>query len=281
MEANVARFASVLFLLLAVVVLASASADSGYVKSEKPDVSKERSHGEKLNPKIPAKPLITKEEHVVYEKTSPKKPKEEHVSYEKSDPKLPTKPVIPKEEHHAYEKNNPKLPSKPVIPKEEHGAYENNKPKSLTKTEKPLQPKVLEHPKNVAVQGLVYCKQGSKLIPLQGATTRVTCSAVHKSGYGSTSFSFLSCPADEKGYFLAKIPSWNPLKDDIWKIIKCKAFLENSPWRSCKVPEDTNGGITGAHLTFSRHLNRDGYCLSSVGPFIYNPGHESLPKKGY
>lgn len=186
MEANVVRFASVLLLLLAVVVIGSALEDGGYGKSQaegyvsrKPDVSKERSCDEKLNAKTPGKPVISKGEYVAYEKSSPKipvkpvMPKEEHVSYGKSDDKLPTKRVLPKEEHHAYEKTDHKLPSKPVVPKEEHGAYEKSNPELPTKPvspkpEKPLLAKALEHPKNIAVQGLVYCKHGSKLIPLQG-----------------------------------------------------------------------------------------------------------------
>ncbi|KAJ9543182.1 hypothetical protein OSB04_022889 [Centaurea solstitialis] len=140
---------------------------------------------------------------------------------------------------------------KPVIPKEE--GY--------------------EHPKNLAVQGLIYCKSGSKLIPLKGAIARVSCLAVHKNGQESAPFSFLSCPADKNGYFLAKI---SPSKLHLWKLTECKAFLENSPWGHCRLPEDTNGGITGARLTSSRLLK--GYHLSSVGPFIYTSGP---PQEGY
>ncbi|KAK9053927.1 hypothetical protein SSX86_025002 [Deinandra increscens subsp. villosa] len=269
MESKTTRIASIALLLSAIVVLASASADSGYGKSQlkgymppKPATPKEHTSYEKPNLKLPAKPVI---------------PKEEHVDYKKNNPKIPTKPVISKEEHGSYKQTKPKLPTKPVVPKKELENYEKNYPKMPT-TQKP---KVPEHPKNIAVQGLIYCKYGAKLLPLQGATARVTCLAVHKNGYESAPFSFSSRPADKKGYFLAKIPSSSLVKDDLWEITECKAFLENSPWTSCKVPEDTNGGIKGAHLTFSRHLNSNGYCLSSVGPFIYNPGHESLPKEGY
>ncbi|KAD3338163.1 hypothetical protein E3N88_33684 [Mikania micrantha] len=198
MDSNTSRIASLVILLLAILMLASASADSGYGKSELKGTT----------------------------------------------------------------------PTRPVDPKEDTG-YENN------------YPKVPEHPKNIAVQGLIYCKYGSKLLPLEGATARVTCLSVHKNGYESAPFSFSSCPADKKGYFLAKIPSSRLVNDDLWEITECKAFLEKSPWTTCNVPEDTNGGIKGARLTFSRHLNNDGYCLSSVGPFIYNPGHQTLPKEGY
>ncbi|KAL4588284.1 hypothetical protein LXL04_001167 [Taraxacum kok-saghyz] len=253
----------------------------------KPVIPTKEEHGgyKKSNPKIPTKPMIPKEEYgkskkpkipaakpvipkLDHEKSSPKIPmipKEEHGGYKKENPKTPTKPVIPKEEHRL----SPKIPTEPVIPKEEHGA-----------NGKPVVPKVAEHPNNIAVQGLIYCKYGSKLIPLKGATVRVTCLGVHKNGHESAPFSFSSCPADVKGYFLAKIASSELLKQDLWEVKECKSFLENSPWTGCKVPEDTNGGITGAHLTFTRMLN--GYSLSSVGPFIYNPGPQpSLPKEGY
>ncbi|KAF5820337.1 hypothetical protein HanXRQr2_Chr01g0001081 [Helianthus annuus] len=235
------------------VLFASVSADGGYGKSQ-------------LEGYMPPKPATPKEQ-TGYEKPNPKLP---------TKPKMPTKPVVPKEEHGAYEKPKPKLPTKPEVPKYDQKSYQNNYPKVPT-TKKPLVPKVPEHPKNIAVQGLIYCKYGSKLLPIQGATARVTCLAVHKNGYESAPFSFSSCPADKKGYFLAKLPSSMLVKDDLWEITECKAFLENSPWTSCNVPEDTNGGIKGVRVTFSRHLNSSGFCLSSVGPFIYTPG----PKEGY
>ncbi|XP_023762600.1 protein PELPK1 [Lactuca sativa] len=269
---------------------------------------KEYGADEKINPKVPTKPVIPKDEHIgTYEKRNPKLPtkpvipKEEHGAYGKGIPKIPTKPVITKAEHGAYGKNNPKLPKELVIPKEEHGGYGKNNPKiptpkplipkeehgaygkinpKIPTPEKPKLPKVSEHLTNIAVQGLIYCKYGSKLIPLKGATVRVTCLAVHKNGYESAPFSFSSCPTDVKGYFLAKISSSELLKNNLWEVTECKSFLENSPWPGCKVPEDTNGGITGAQLTFSRMLN--GYSLSSVGPFIYNAGPQpSLTKEGY
>ncbi|KAI3526869.1 hypothetical protein L1887_06135 [Cichorium endivia] len=306
MEATTLRFAPVVLFLSIITLLIVASADSSYGKTQlpKPVIPKEE-YGtyEKSNPKIPAKPVIPKDEHGAYGKSNPKVPtkpvipKEDHGAYEKGNPKIPTKPVIPKEEHGksnpkiptepvipkeehgSYGKSNPKVPTKPVIPKEDHGSYGKSNPKIPT-PEKPMLPKVPEHPKSIAVQGLIYCKYGSKLIPLKGATVRVTCLAVHKNGYESAPFSFSSCPADVKGYFLAKITSSELLKNDLWEVTECKSFLENSPWTGCKNPEDTNGGLTGAPLTFSRMLN--GYSLSSVGPFIYNPGpHPSLPREGY
>ncbi|KAM0050621.1 hypothetical protein Hdeb2414_s0007g00226051 [Helianthus debilis subsp. tardiflorus] len=297
MESKGARFASIVLLSLAVVLFASVSADGGYGKSQlegymppKPATPKEQTGYEKPNPKLPTmpkmptKPVVPKEEHGAYEKpkpklpTKPEVPKYDQKSYQDNYPKVPTtkKPLVRKEEQGAYEKPKPKLPTKPEVPKYDQESYQNNYSKVPT-TKKPLVPKVPEHPKNIAVQGVIYCKYGSKLLPIQGATARVTCLAVHKNGYESAPFSFSSCPADEKGYFLAKLPSSALVKDDLWEITECKAFLENSPWTSCNVPEDTNGGIKGVRVTFSRHLNSNGFCLSSVGPFIYTPG----PKEGY
>nr|XP_043611515.1 proline-rich protein 1-like [Erigeron canadensis] len=294
MEAKAASFSLVLVLFSVIAVFVSA--DAGYGKSQlEPYMTPKGEHvaypkanspkvptkpvNPKDYPKLPSKPVVPKKEQ--YEKNYPKLPTKPVVpkkeQYEKNYPKLPTKPVVPKKEG-GYGKIDPKMPSKtPVLPKPGHEGYGKTYPKAPV----PSLPKVPEHPKNIAVQGLIYCKYGAKLLPLQGATARVTCLAVHKNGYESAPFSFSSRPADKKGYFLAKIPTSKLVKDDLWEIVECKAFLEKSPWTSCNNPEDTNGGIKGAHLTFSRHLNSNGYCLSSVGPFIYNPGHESLPKEGY
>ncbi|PWA80002.1 SUF system FeS cluster assembly, SufB [Artemisia annua] len=59
-----------------------------------------------------------------------------------------TKPVLPKGQYGSY-------PTKPVVPKPENKTYGKGYPKA---------PKVLEHPKNIAVQGLIYCKYGAKLM---------------------------------------------------------------------------------------------------------------------
>ncbi|XP_071721337.1 uncharacterized protein [Rutidosis leptorrhynchoides] len=245
----------------------------------KPTVPKEKYESyKKPTPKLPTKPAVPNKEYGTYKKpsytlpTKPAVPIKEYGTYKKPNVTLPTKPEAPKE-HGAYEKNYPKVPTKPVVPEKKYGTYE--------KTPKPALPNVPEHPKNIAVQGVIYCNYRGKLLPLQGATARVTCLAVHKNGYESAPFSFSSGPANEKGYYLAKLASSKLLKDDMWEIKECKVFLESSPWTSCENPEDTNGGISGSRVIFSRHLNSNGYCLSSVNPFIYNPGYQSLPKEGY
>lgn len=183
MEASTTRFASasIVLLLSVIAMLASANADPGYGKSQleayvppKPDTPKEHVTYEKTKPKVPTKPVVPKKEYVTYEKTKPKLSTKPVVpKYEKNYPKLPTKPVVPKKEHESYEKSNPKLPTKPVLPKGQYGSYPTKPvvPKPENKTygkSHPKAPKVLEHPKNIAVQGLIYCKYGAKLLPLQG-----------------------------------------------------------------------------------------------------------------
>ena len=59
-----------------------------------------------------------------------------------------TKLVLPKGQYGSY-------PTKPVVPKPEKKTYGTGYPKA---------PKVLEHPKNIAVQGLIYCRYGAKLM---------------------------------------------------------------------------------------------------------------------
>ncbi|XP_059625327.1 protein SEED AND ROOT HAIR PROTECTIVE PROTEIN-like [Cornus florida] len=129
-------------------------------------------------------------------------------------------------------------------------------------------------PKTIGIQGLVYCKSGVKVIPLQGAVARITCLAVDQNRYESAPFSFLSDPADAKGYFFGTL-SPSEIEDE-WKLIECKAFLENSPLQTCKVPTDVNNGISGAVLSSYTLLNDNHMKLYSVGPFVYtsesNPG---------
>ncbi|KAF8047967.1 hypothetical protein N665_2749s0010, partial [Sinapis alba] len=57
----------------------------------------------------------------------------------------------------------------------------------------------------IGVQGLIYCKQGSKLTPLQGAVARVTCETADEYGYEGEDVTVLSQATDAKGYFLATL----------------------------------------------------------------------------
>ncbi|GFZ13753.1 hypothetical protein Acr_23g0021380 [Actinidia rufa] len=128
------------------------------------------------------------------------------------------------------------------------------------------------------IQGLIYCKSGPKLIPLEGALARITCLAKDKNGYESAPFSVLSHPTDAKGYFLATL---SPSElEDAWKLTECKAFLEKSPLESCNVPTDMNNGIGGASLSPYRLLEDKNMKLSSVGPFVYTPKPKSV-SNGY
>nr|GEV80385.1 hypothetical protein [Tanacetum cinerariifolium] len=133
------------------------------------------------------------------------------------------------------------------------GSYET----ALTrKPEIPYKIKDKEVPKSITVQGLIYCKSGSKVIPLKGATAKITCLARNHNGIELAPFSVSSCPADDKGYFLAKLspPSSTYLKNAERELKECKAYLEKSPLKECNVPLDVNGGIKGAHIVSSSEI---------------------------
>ncbi|XP_030532469.2 protein SEED AND ROOT HAIR PROTECTIVE PROTEIN-like [Rhodamnia argentea] len=120
---------------------------------------------------------------------------------------------------------------------------------------------------NIGIQGVIYCRSGSRLIPLRGARARVTCLAVDGRGYETAPFCIVSRLTDANGYFLATL---SPSEvEDNWKLTQCKAFLESSPSETCKVPTDVNRGVTGALLS-SRHLPSNKRMeWFSVGPFVY------------
>ncbi|KAI3685005.1 hypothetical protein L6452_34236 [Arctium lappa] len=143
-----------------------------------------------------------------------------------------------------------------------------------------------ELPKPIAIQGLIYCKSGPKLIPLKGAKARITCLARNQKGLELAPFSVLSCPADDKGYFLAKLSpsSTKFLKNAQWELKECKAFLESSPLKDCKIPLDINGGVMGAHIISSlSHRFLKNTNLYSLKPFFYtsNQPQEVSDNKGY
>nr|AFK49503.1 unknown [Lotus japonicus] len=120
---------------------------------------------------------------------------------------------------------------------------------------------------NIAIQGLVYCKSGSKLIPLEGALTRITCVAADEYGFETTPLSFLSEATDTKGYFLATMCPLDVAEKRVLK--ECRAFLEASPWNNCSDPSDINKGISGAVLHSYRFLHDKNMNLYTVGPFLF------------
>ncbi|KAL7226872.1 hypothetical protein ACSBR1_021860 [Camellia fascicularis] len=124
-------------------------------------------------------------------------------------------------------------------------------------------------PSITGIQGLIYCKSGPKLVPIEGALARITCIAVDKNGYESAPFSTLSHPTDPKGYFFATLSPY--MLEEAWKITECKAFLESSPLETCNVPTDVNKGINGAPLSSYHFLSDKNLKLYSVGPFSYTP----------
>ncbi|XP_076908911.1 protein SEED AND ROOT HAIR PROTECTIVE PROTEIN-like [Bidens hawaiensis] len=134
--------------------------------------------------------------------------------------------------------------------------------------------------KPIAIQGLIYCKSGSELIPLKGATARVTCLARNHMGLELAPFSVSSCPADDMGYFLAKLspPVTKYFKNVKWELKECKAYLEKSPLEECKVPLDINGGVTGVHIISSAsHRLLKNSNLYSIKPFFYTSDEQPKP----
>ncbi|KAM3687904.1 hypothetical protein ACJW31_10G110200 [Castanea mollissima] len=130
----------------------------------------------------------------------------------------------------------------------------------------------------IGIQGLVYCKSGPKLIPLEGAVARITCLAVDKHGFEAAPFSFLSEACDPKGYFFTTL---SPSEvEDNRKLKECKAFLELSPSGTRNVPTDVNKGISGALLGSYRLLNDKKMKLYTVGPFFFTPEPKSI-SNGY
>ncbi|GFQ04110.1 proline-rich protein 3 [Phtheirospermum japonicum] len=119
-----------------------------------------------------------------------------------------------------------------------------------------------------SVQGIVYCKSASKVLPLKGGVVRITCLGIDKYGYETAPFSILSHPTDANGYFLAKL-SAQLLEESGVKISQCKAFLHSSSLKSCPIATEINKGLTGAPLSAYRAVGSNNMRLYSVGPFVY------------
>ncbi|XP_010506792.1 PREDICTED: proline-rich protein 3-like [Camelina sativa] len=139
----------------------------------------------------------------------------------------------------------------------------------------------------IGVQGLIYCKQGSKLTPLQGAVARVTCERADEYGYEAEDVTVLSQATDAKGYFLATLSS-SEVKDSyskkVMRIKECRAFLELSPSDTCSFPTEINRGISGAILQNYRLLEfKLKMKLFTVGPFVFSPEetHDKSIPNGY
>ncbi|KAK4418105.1 hypothetical protein Salat_2223200 [Sesamum alatum] len=131
-----------------------------------------------------------------------------------------------------------------------------------------------------SVQGIVYCKSGSKVFPLKGGVVRITCLGIDKDGYETAPFSILSRPTDANGYFLSKLSS-QLLEDDGVKISQCKVFLHSSPLKTCPVATDVNKGLSGAPLSAYRPIGFNGMRLYSVGPFVCSSEPQKSSPYGY
>ncbi|KAK2649545.1 hypothetical protein Ddye_017034 [Dipteronia dyeriana] len=90
----------------------------------------------------------------------------------------------------------------------------------------------------LGIQGIIYCRSGSKLTPLEGAVARITCLANDEHGYERAPFSILSDASDDKGYFFATL-SPDEVQQN-WRLKECRAFLEVSPSETCNVPTGMN-----------------------------------------
>ncbi|TXG63367.1 hypothetical protein EZV62_010361 [Acer yangbiense] len=130
----------------------------------------------------------------------------------------------------------------------------------------------------LGIQGIIYCRSGSKLTPLEGAVARITCLVNDEHGYERAPFSILSDASDDKGYFFATL-SPDEVQQN-WRLKECRAFLEVSPSETCNVPTDMNQGISGALLTVYRPLTDKNIKLFSVGPFCFTSDSNSV-SNGY
>ncbi|KAK2457144.1 Pollen Ole e 1 allergen and extensin family protein [Trifolium repens] len=128
---------------------------------------------------------------------------------------------------------------------------------------------------NIGIQGLVYCKSGSKLIPLEGAVTRIRCEAVDEYGFETKPFTFLSDATDAKGYFLATLFQQELVAEK--RVLKeCRTFLDASPLDNCNYPTDFNKGISGAELLSYSFLHDKKMNLYTVGPFVFTSTPKSI-----
>ena len=110
-----------------------------------------------------------------------------------------------------------------------------------------------------------------------GALARITCLAEDENGDEAAPFYTESHETNEDGYFLVTFSLSEVIGSDKLKLKECKAFLENSPLETCKVPTDVNYGITGAFLSLPRFLPEKLMTLYTVGPFIYTSDTNSVP----
>ncbi|XAR60479.1 hypothetical protein NMG60_11033879 [Bertholletia excelsa] len=173
----------------------------------KPDLGKP-----KTTPYMP-KPELEKPKGSVYvPKVVPQKPKALYAP--KPEVEEPNVAYVPKPKFEKPKKNEYGCSPQPEMKKPE--------------TQGKLLPYIL------GIQGLIYCKSGSELLPIQGALARITCLATAPNGYELAPFSFLSRPTGGKGYFFSTV-SLHEVEDG-WKLTGCKAFLEKSQLEPCKVP---------------------------------------------
>ncbi|XP_021762927.1 proline-rich protein 1-like [Chenopodium quinoa] len=118
----------------------------------------------------------------------------------------------------------------------------------------------------INIQGMIYCRESKDLIPMQGATARVTCMLKDKYGDEKAPFSVKTPVTDKKGYFLINLANYTPPG---YTLGSCRVFLnEPADYCDCNVPTDTNDGLSGAHPSKPRRLS-DNAIIYSVAPFVF------------
>ncbi|XP_058083627.1 protein SEED AND ROOT HAIR PROTECTIVE PROTEIN-like [Magnolia sinica] len=132
-----------------------------------------------------------------------------------------------------------------------------------------------KHITSVGVRGVVQCRSGLKLGPLQGAVVRVTCMGYDENGHELAPYTTLCEATDKNGYFFMALAH-----SEMDCLSECKAYLESSPSETCNVPTNVNNGMSGALLGSYGLLNDKKMKLCTVGPFVYTTGAHTT-SEGY
>ena len=85
-----------------------------------------------------------------------------------------------------------------------------------------------------------------------GAIAKISCEAKTGYGYKAAKFSMLTPKTDKNGYYLATFT-----QEQLGKRLQptdCKVYLESSPSYTCNVATNMHLGVSGAPLTYSKHI---------------------------
>ncbi|MCL7029246.1 hypothetical protein MKW94_022208 [Papaver nudicaule] len=137
-------------------------------------------------------------------------------------------------------------------------------------------PKYVIEKRQIAVQGVVYCKSCKytayntlmEATALPGATVKMVCATSAKKKNKPV---VLTAVTDKKGYFFVA-PSKKVSHLGAQK--RCKVFLVSPPKKSkvkSMIPTNMNQGLTGAYLMPTKPAKPLPFALFTVGPFAYAP----------